>query len=430
MSREGSKHDARRAEARRPIRPLRRALTAWLLAASALGPACGSAETAPAPASAVTAPSSSEIDLLRRVAERYRDIQSCDLRARVQYEIGAGASQQKLDVTFVLAAARPGRLHEEIRGAQQGSLRVSNGAQTWMYFETLGQYTREETAPPDPTAVDSAMIASGHAGLTGNLLYLYRRLGTGLRSARTLRQESLTVGEASKPCVVVEASYEHPSADTEEQPRLLWIDPERALVLKSQFVVRQKVGDQIVERKEVVTYSRVDLDTPVADSLFAFRPPPGATEVAQFSMPGAKEQNLSGRGATDFTLKDLAGKAHSLKGQRGKVVLLDFWATWCGPCRMQMPKVDMLSREFRNKGLVVFAINEGESVAAANAYLKKNRYTTMALLDGDQAVGRSYQVTGIPTLFVIDRRGTIVAHYVGVHTEESLRAALKKAGIQ
>ena len=115
---------------------------------------------------------------------------------------------------------------------------------------------------------------------------------------------------------------------------------------------------------------------------------------------------------------------------RGNFVIVDFWATWCGPCRMQMPKVDMLSREFRNKGLVVFAINEGESVAAANAYLKKNRYTTMALLDGDQAVGRSYQVTGIPTLFVIDRRGTIVAHYVGVHTEESLRAALKKAGIQ
>ncbi|OGF04984.1 MAG: hypothetical protein A2W00_07975 [Candidatus Eisenbacteria bacterium RBG_16_71_46] len=145
---------------------------------------------------------------------------------------------------------------------------------------------------------------------------------------------------------------------------------------------------------------------------------------------GPEEVDLSGRIATDFSLPDLAGKIHALESYRGKVVMLDFWATWCGPCRIQMPAVDKLLTEFRSRGLVVFAVNERESAKSAGAFMRKSGYTTTTLLDAKGEVGNLYHVVGIPTLVVIDRKGKIVAHYVGVRPETELRAALGRAGLR
>ena len=91
--------------------------------------------------------------------------------------------------------------------------------------------------------------------------------------------------------------------------------------------------------------------------------------------------------------------------------------------------VDKLGRELKEKGLVVFAVNQGESSETARKYLEKNQYATTALLDQTSDVGRRYKVSGIPTLVIIDRQGKIAAHYVGLRTEDTLREGLKKAGL-
>ncbi len=372
---------------------------------------------------------SRELEILRRVSDNYRALRSYELRARISVELSVQGRQQTEDLSLVLAASRPGRLREEVQHPQQGSLRISDGHQTWTYVAGLDQYTREQAAAPDPTEMDSARIAS-EGGISASLLYTYRTLDQGVKSARILRDETLPFEGGSRSCYVMEVDYASPSTATgvEELPRLLWIDRERHVALKSQLRNRQSSRGQTIERTETVVYTRVSLDRPVPESLFVFHPPAGAKEVARFTQPGIVD--LSGQPASDFTLKDLSGRPHSLKGQRGKVVLLDFWATWCGPCRIQMPNVEKLHKEFKSRGLVVYAINQGESVQTARAYLAKNKYTTTTLLDSDGKVGQRYHVTGIPSLVVIDRQGKIAAHYVGVHSESDLRSALKKAGLK
>jgi thiol-disulfide isomerase/thioredoxin len=113
---------------------------------------------------------------------------------------------------------------------------------------------------------------------------------------------------------------------------------------------------------------------------------------------------------------------------RGKVVLLDFWASWCGPCRRSMPHIEALHREYGRKGLVVLGVN-AEPAAKANDYLQANGITFPTLIDNGGAVGQQFQVRGIPTTVLIDRSGRVSAYLVGAGSEGRLRAAVEKAGL-
>jgi peroxiredoxin len=136
-----------------------------------------------------------------------------------------------------------------------------------------------------------------------------------------------------------------------------------------------------------------------------------------------------GTEAANFSLKDLDGKSVELKAMRGKVVLLDFWATWCPPCRVEMPHLEKLHREFRDRGLLVVGINT-EDAKTARSFMKKNKYTFTTLIDGDLKTSGAYGVDSLPTVFVIDREGKIASHCVGAQSEEELREAIKKAGVE
>ncbi|HEX2931615.1 MAG TPA: redoxin domain-containing protein [Candidatus Binatia bacterium] len=109
--------------------------------------------------------------------------------------------------------------------------------------------------------------------------------------------------------------------------------------------------------------------------------------------------------APDFNLRDAGGGTSSLTAHRGSLVLLNFWATWCGPCREEMPSMDQLSRNFGGQGLVVVAVNQRESAAQVNRFMKTNRLSFSTPLDTDGRVAASYRVFGIPATYLIDGSG-------------------------
>src|SRR5712692_2837789 len=133
--------------------------------------------------------------------------------------------------------------------------------------------------------------------------------------------------------------------------------------------------------------------------------------------------------APDFTLRDLKGNALSLGGLRGRVVVLDFWATWCGPCRLQMPYLEKLHREFGGRGLAVITINLAEPPDLVRRFLDANGFTFTALLDPDQEVARRYRARYIPATVFIDAQGKVAVVQYGWRGEQDLRTALKKAGL-
>lgn len=117
--------------------------------------------------------------------------------------------------------------------------------------------------------------------------------------------------------------------------------------------------------------------------------------------------------ATDFTLKNLDNKRVSLKNYRGKVVMLNFWATWCTPCRLEMPSMEKLHRQFKDKGFVVLAVAAGEKAEGVTAFVKENNITFSALLDTDQAVTEEYKVWALPTTYFINAEGKIIGKVNG-----------------
>jgi peroxiredoxin/outer membrane lipoprotein-sorting protein len=131
--------------------------------------------------------------------------------------------------------------------------------------------------------------------------------------------------------------------------------------------------------------------------------------------------------APDWSLLDKDGSKVTLSQLRGKVVVLDFWATWCGPCKQAMPNIQKLWDKYKSKGVVVFGVNISEN-ADPIKFMKDNNYTYHLLLSGDQ-VATTYKVDGIPTMYVIDKTGKIVFAQSGVgdNYAEKLDAAVKKA---
>jgi thiol-disulfide isomerase/thioredoxin len=112
--------------------------------------------------------------------------------------------------------------------------------------------------------------------------------------------------------------------------------------------------------------------------------------------------------APDFNLRDANGNLSSLSGYRGRFVLLNFWASWCGPCRDEMPSMENLSRTFGGQGLAVVAVNQKENAAVVNKFMRTRGLNFTTPLDIDGRVSASYRVYGIPVTYLIDGNGQAI----------------------
>ncbi len=117
----------------------------------------------------------------------------------------------------------------------------------------------------------------------------------------------------------------------------------------------------------------------------------------------------SSKGPTPpLVLKDLQGKKHDLKDFKGQVVLVNFWATWCPPCRIEMPSLWRLKQKFKGQPFVVMAVDMGEPAATVNAFLPdKMKRDFIVLMDKDGVALRDWKVFAFPTTYIIDTKGKI-----------------------
>jgi len=151
--------------------------------------------------------------------------------------------------------------------------------------------------------------------------------------------------------------------------------------------------------------------------------PQYAAAMARLEADDAKRQKA------DFTLPDLQGKMWHLQELRGKVVLVNFWATWCPPCRKEMPDLDTLFNKFKDQGFVVLAISDEES-AKVTPFIAEKKISYPILLDPGRRVTESFQVEGIPKSFVYDRAGKLVAQSIDMRTQRQFLEMLAQAGLQ
>jgi thiol-disulfide isomerase/thioredoxin len=134
--------------------------------------------------------------------------------------------------------------------------------------------------------------------------------------------------------------------------------------------------------------------------------------------------SLAGAPAVSYEVKRLDGRSDALARYRGSVVVMNLWATWCPPCREEMPTLQQFYAENKAKGVVVLGVDQGESAQAAGNFARAAGVTFPILLDADQQYGRSYAAIGLPTTVIVDRSGHVVRGIDGQLTLAAMREAV------
>jgi thiol-disulfide isomerase/thioredoxin len=206
--------------------------------------------------------------------------------------------------------------------------------------------------------------------------------------------------------------------------------------LVRRLVIRVKLnGEPLLTRDDIVRH--IILNKPIPNKVFTYSPPAGVSLEATDDAP---EPKLLAKGITapDFTATDKDGKSVKLSDYQGKVVVIDFWASWCPPCRASMPHNQEVAKKLQAEGLpvVLLAVDNSEERDAFSKWVAKNGPDLSALTfayvpPATDVAGNLYHVSGIPTQYVIDPKGNITDSFVGYggptgDLESAVRAALKK----
>ncbi len=326
----------------------------------------------------------------------------------------SGATNTHLELPAVISVRRPDRMRIESQNGATSMTVVSDGSHTYVYLDQQKKYIkRAATSSPESILGENSVLKN------------IPDLSTFITGVKITGEKSMEVGDQTYECWIVEARYSTIKLPDQQLTisnavQVSWISKTLGLTLQNGFTAHLVVGSlpEPVEMTQATTTVSLDLNPSLPDSLFVFTPPPGATQTADWTLPGIVKPDLEGKPAPE------------LKGAppiKGKVVLLDFWTTWCAPCRQQLPVLEKLHKEFRPQGLLVVGMNVGEDKEA----ISKFRLTYPSLqLPADDELLKSLSVTAFPTLILIDRQGKVALYEIGAKSEPALRAALAKQGIK
>ena len=255
-----------------------------------------------------------------------------------------------------------------------------------------------------------------------------------------VRRQPCGLAAADHVCVVFDAPL-RPSTRTLMGTRFsslkvmqgtahVMLDTETGLLISSRTVQLINVGTRFYQCDTVCNLKHMTYGGPIDTSRFGR--PSGVREVKEFSKWSAAKirKQLAGKPAVELDLTDLKENPLALSDFKGKMVLLDFWATWCRPCRADGPALEKLYRIYGDKDLVIVGVSVGEQRGVVEQFLRQNSRSYAIVLSTENEMPMPYHVSALPTYIVINRDGAVATAAQGDQGYEDLLKLLKKAGLE
>jgi thiol-disulfide isomerase/thioredoxin len=377
---------------------------------------------------------SEALKFLNQVLERYAHASTYHIETLENHEL-SGPFRRSWDRVITTAISAPdNRYHFEVRAEEVWIVQVSDGNTEWLYQPELHQYMQRPVPSPGPGRLPSSKTRGAYqlkqAQDTRKRLIDMQKL---FLSAAFLPNEDLDVNGKHVNCRVIKAPQkELPDLSPKIVSQVtFWIDEKEGVIRK---IVEHSEGplrrahpeDQYVNERTVI-FAVADLEiASVPNQLFTFTPPLNAALVRDFDSDPLLVQlhALVGKPAPMVELGPGDGPTVALKSFSGKIVLLDFWATWCVPCVESLPSLERLHQEAAPKGLVMINIDEDEDPKkAADLWARRKEPWPNFHTNGE--IGKQFPDHGIPYFVLIDGSGKVVFSDAGLD-EDHLRAAIAK----
>jgi len=375
--------------------------------------------------------SSAGLELLTRVAKRYADAKSYYIES-IEERMSVAEYNHSWQKTVLVAGEAPGdRYYFEGRSHLGATIRVTDGKTVWTYRPNEHHYTASPQPFEKPKVVAMPEMAMSQAE------WLRRRLSDevkSFKSADRLPDTNLKINGRKVRCNVVHVlnADRKRASSSDAFDKTFWIVKDHQTILKVvehiQTYAMVSGGASVPIQEDVTTiFTDVSLDGPVRDSLFSFVPPADAKLIEEFADPMTfiGGNNLTGEPAPALKFKSADGKLVALDSFRGEPVLIDIWATWCGPCLAALPKLAEIYKEARDKGLVLLSVDRDEDAKKAVDFLARKNYAWPAFHDDgemEELIGSS----GIPRTLLIDAKGKVV--YDGSFDDDRVRQKIAKLG--
>ncbi|MDK1020373.1 MAG: redoxin domain-containing protein [Candidatus Hydrogenedentes bacterium] len=357
---------------------------------------------------------------LSNAAERLAGEESFALKATVTYKGSMKAEVETIVTDFTVAFERPDAISVHTINSDLEILFVSDGQHYIRYVPEFKQYvdSAEEMAAAE-------VIATSGFEMIAPALELLSEVAKAAPFSSVLEASDLEYMGVETwnniECDRIRFTMGYTQYD-------VWIQRgDDALIRKivpSMAALEEQLGltAGIMYRIEVAAeITEWELGIEVAERV-VFNPPDDAVKVAAFHAPTPAEA-LKGKMAPDFTVALLDGSSFTLSEHKGEIVILDFWATWCGPCRVAMPVLSDVAKEFADEGVRLYGVNLREEPERIRAYLKGQGLDVTVALDSDGRVGEMYKASGIPQTVIVGRDGKVAIVHVGLWAMPTMAAA-------
>ena len=352
--------------------------------------------------------------ILRRTADFYMNARSLSVKAECTQKLGL----LPIQMTSTIAFQRPNRFARRCKGFGFGFDAVSDGKKLYRSVSTiyLQKYTEAEVPASLETLVNDPIV-----GLEGRLILE-------LCSADPCKELMAGMKPAYVGLETLDGVKAHHLKFTQDDDnRELWVaadgDPliRRLVSAQSLAVPGSRLAELFNMQKLefTLTFKAWQINQAFDEKTFAFQPPKGAEKVESLTEAlGGKRQEpvspLLAKPAPDVSLKLLDEGEFRLTDHHNKdLVMLDFWATWCGPCVMELPLLAQVASAYKDKGVVFCAVNLQEKPDQIRKFLEEKKLAIPVALDSEGKAGSAYRAEAIPTLVLIDKNGVLQSVHVG-----------------